>query len=114
VIIIFLLAHLLLRAIPQMVMFSFVAVKKLKQIIIGSQCTNSSAGFMTTLVLFCKGTIKIAFSYFSHDYFFSTCTFSLQAIPQVVICFYRLQKLKQIIIGSPGFQRSAPTLQLGL
>ncbi len=82
-----------------------------------TQCTNSSAGFMTTTrFFFCQGTIKIAFSYFSHDYYFSAYTFSFTRSSTGGECFFSqpAKKLKQIIIGSQGFQRSAPTLQLGL
>ncbi len=95
VIINFLLAHILLRAIPQVVgvIFCFLACKKFKQIIIGSKCTNSSAGFMTTTGFFLLSrTIKIAFSYFSRNYYFSTCRFSFTSNSTGGICV--LQKVE--------------------
>jgi hypothetical protein len=98
-IIIFLPAHFLLRAIPQVVMFCFLACKKLKHISLAhrfpSKCTNSSAGFMTTIFLLAQ--------------------FLLQAIPQVAMfCFSSLQKNGGNNHWLIGFQRIAPTLQLGL
>jgi hypothetical protein len=97
-------------------MFSFSSLHKIEAdnhwlTRLPTKCTNSSAVFLTTTRFICQGTIKIAFSYFSRDYYFS-CTFSFTSNSTGGICV--LQKLKQIIIGSPGFQRSAPTLQLGL
>ncbi len=56
-----------------------------------TQCTNCSAGLWPLLGFFCQGAIKIAFSYFSRDYYFSTCTFSFRSNSTGGICV--LQKI---------------------
>ncbi len=80
-IIIFLLAHFLLRAIPQVVMFCFSSLQKIEannHWLTGFQrsAPTFQLGLWPLLGFFWSRTIKIVFSYFSHDYYFSTCTFS--------------------------------------
>ncbi len=76
VIIIFLLAHFLLRAIQQVVMFCFLACKKIEAdnhwlTRLPTKCTNSSAGFMTTTrIFFVKNNNDCVFLFFSWSLFF--------------------------------------------
>ncbi len=117
-IIIFLLAHFLLRAIPQVVFVSCKKIEADNHWLAGFQCSAPTLQLgLWPLFGFClsKNNKDCVLWFFSWSLFFYLHIFFYEQFHRWwMFCFLAGKELKQIIIGSPGFQRSAQTLQLGL